>query len=97
MRTANIDAIVAPGYSIPAFTLGASRDLTASTSYTALYNLLNFPAGNVPITIVQKSDLQNPRKTKKDMWETKANLMDKDSEGLPVGGLPYIYLFYLLE
>jgi len=85
MQNAKIDAIICPALSLPAFPHGASKDLTPSVSYTMLYNLTNFPAGTVPVTIVQADDLIEKRNIKKDLWESKAAKVDENSEGLPIG------------
>ncbi len=86
MQAYKLDCIIAPGLSLPAYTHGASKDLTSSASYTMLFNLLNFPAGTVPVTTVRPEEAQVKRDVKKDMWEAKAAKVDENSEGLPVGG-----------
>ena len=85
MRKEGIDVLIAPGFALPAFQLGASKDLSVATCSTILYNFLNFPSGAVPVTTVNSNDVSFKRNPSKDVWEKKAALVDKDSEGLPVG------------
>lgn len=54
MDAANIDAIVCPGFALPALPHGTSKDLSLASSYTLAYNLLKLPAGSVPVTVVKK-------------------------------------------
>ena len=52
-----IDVIIAPGFVFPALPAVKYPDqLGTATSYTAVYNLLNFPAGSVPVTRVVPED-----------------------------------------
>jgi Asp-tRNA(Asn)/Glu-tRNA(Gln) amidotransferase A subunit family amidase len=44
-----VDAVLAPGFPMPAQKSGYSAWSIATISYTAVYNLLNFPAGTVPV------------------------------------------------
>ncbi len=44
------DVIVCPATSLLAWTHGAGRDLVLGGAYTALYNLLGYPAGVIPFT-----------------------------------------------
>lgn len=53
-QEAGFDALICPSTPMPAYPHGMSADLTISCSYTFLYNLLHYPAGNVPITIVKE-------------------------------------------
>src|SRR4051812_4994361 len=94
MKKDNLDVLIAPGLSLPAFPHGASGDLTPSCSYTFLYNLLNFPAGTVPITTVLDDDLVVTRNKKIDMWEKKAAQVDERSVGLPIGVQVISYPFH---
>ena len=52
-----IDVIIAPGFVFPALPAVKYPDqLGTAASYTAVYNLLNFPAGSVPVTRVIPED-----------------------------------------
>lgn len=55
-REAGIDALVFPGFPIPAIPHGISADLTSAVSYMFLPNLLLWPAGVVPITTVKENE-----------------------------------------
>ena len=48
-RGQNIDVVIAPGFTMPALKLGYPAWLPSGISYTSVYNLLNFPAGSVPV------------------------------------------------
>ncbi len=52
---AKLDAVICPAHALPAVRHGQYTDITFSCSYTALYNVLDWPAGVVPITHVQTS------------------------------------------
>ena len=89
VRESGIDAIVYPGFPIPALPHGISADLTAAVSYMFLPNLLLWPAGAVPITTVrpdeqhyQMEDLPPNQRDK--AAKLTANLVMKDSAGLPM-------------
>ncbi|XP_053098474.1 vitamin D3 hydroxylase-associated protein-like isoform X2 [Hemicordylus capensis] len=54
-KTCKIDVILCPVLG-PALTLGYPGKLLAAVSSTMLYNVLNFPAGVVPVTTVTEAD-----------------------------------------
>ena len=82
---AGIDVLLCPPNTLPALTHGASADLgPASLSYTALYNLLAWPAGVVPVTRVRAVETDR-RPRWGDMMDRAARRVDKSSAGLPVG------------
>ncbi len=79
------DVLLCPPNALPAFTHGASRDLAhCSVCYTALYNLLGWPAGVVPVTRVRTEE-ELGRPVSKDPVEKAALRVDLGSAGLPVG------------
>lgn len=78
------DVILCPPCALPAFTHGASKDLIMAGGYSALYNLLGYPAGVVPVTRV-RPDEQAGRKPSRDLIEKAARKVEEGSEGLPVG------------
>jgi fatty acid amide hydrolase len=78
------DVILCPGCALPAFTHGASRDLVLAGGYTALYNVLGYPAGIVPLTRV-RADEELGRKPSRDMVEQAAYKVELGSAGLPIG------------
>lgn len=78
------DVILCPGCALPAVTHGASRDLVLAGGYTALYNVLGYPAGVVPFTRVRANE-QNNRAPSRDLVEQAAHKVEQGSVGLPVG------------
>jgi fatty acid amide hydrolase len=55
-RAARLDALLSPAHALPAVPTGSSGDLSPTCSYTMLYNILDWPAGVVPVTRVSKLD-----------------------------------------
>lgn len=53
---AGLDAVILPAVALPALPHGTSRELTLAFSYTFLANLLHWPAGVVPATIVRPDE-----------------------------------------
>lgn len=51
-----IDAIIAPGLGSPSQPLGYPAWELGAISYTCVYNLLNFPAGSLPVTSENEED-----------------------------------------
>ena len=81
-----MDALVCPALALPAFTHGASADLTPACSYTLTYNSLHYPAGVVPVTTVQENEQHYLcPEAQKDLFAAKARKECQDSAGLPVG------------
>eukprot|EP00939_MAST-03C_sp_MAST-3C-sp1_P002666 g2666.t1 len=81
-----LDAVIVPGGALPALPHGAFRDLPLSFAYTVLFNLLNFPAGSVPVTRVRDSESdQYPSSKYDDSFDTAARVAMKGSGGMPVG------------
>ena len=78
-----LDAVVCPPFATPALPHDASRDFTVGAALSMRYNLLNFPAGVVPVSRVRPEETvrSNPR----GMLEKRAAGVDRSSEGLPVG------------
>ena len=52
----NLDAIIMPGFAMPAVKHGFSNDLPSAACYTFLWNILDFPAGSLPITTVNNDE-----------------------------------------
>lgn len=44
-----IDVVICPGFGTPAMPIGYPGWLQAASSYTSVYNLLNFPVGSLPV------------------------------------------------
>ncbi|KAJ7332773.1 hypothetical protein JRQ81_014953 [Phrynocephalus forsythii] len=85
-RKLKLDVILCPVLG-PAFNEGYPGKLFAATSYTNLYNVLNFPAGIVPVSKVTKADeeeLNHYRGHYGDPWDKRLKEAVKDAVGLPV-------------
>lgn len=80
---ANIDAVLCPVFATPALPHGFSKDFAIAGTPAMMYNLVQFPAGAVPVTRVQPSETL--RNTHGDRFEKKAAAVDSQSSGLPVG------------
>jgi fatty acid amide hydrolase len=78
------DLILCPACALPAFTHGSSHDLILAGGYTALYNVLGYPTGIVPVTRV-RSDEEVGRTPSRDRVEQAARKVVLGSAGLPVG------------
>ncbi|HJT55983.1 MAG TPA: amidase [Ktedonobacteraceae bacterium] len=78
------DLILCPACSLPAFTHGSAHDLILAGGYTALYNVLGYPTGIVPVTRV-RSDEEVDRTPSRDIVEQAARKVELGSAGLPVG------------
>ncbi|CAM4607375.1 vitamin D3 hydroxylase-associated protein isoform X1 [Caretta caretta] len=71
----------------PAFNKGYPGKLFAASSYTNLYNVLNFPAGVLPVTVVTEADeeeLKNYRGHYSDPWDKRLREAVEGAVGLPV-------------
>ncbi|XP_062995453.1 vitamin D3 hydroxylase-associated protein-like [Elgaria multicarinata webbii] len=85
-RKLKLDVVLCPVLG-PAFNEGYPGKLFAATSYTNLYNVLNFPAGIVPVTTVTQADeeeLKHYRGHYGDPWDKRLKEAVKDAVGLPV-------------
>lgn len=88
-----LDILITPGIGIPAFRHGASRDLSPACSHTFLFNLVNFPAGAVPVSRVRPDECSYTCPARQDdMAAAAARREMAGAAGLPVGvqvvGLP---------
>uniref|UniRef100_UPI00398EC7E7 fatty-acid amide hydrolase 1 n=1 Tax=Pristiophorus japonicus TaxID=55135 RepID=UPI00398EC7E7 len=54
-KSENLDVLLCPALG-PAFSVGYAGKLAASASYKVIFNLLNFPAGIVPVSTVTEKD-----------------------------------------
>ncbi len=59
-----------------------SKDFTLAFGYAARYNLLNLPAGVVPVTRVRGDETDRPERS--DRLDKRAAAVQAQSEGLPV-------------
>ncbi|XP_063283825.1 fatty-acid amide hydrolase 1-like [Pelobates fuscus] len=81
-----LDAVLCPILG-PALTIGYPGKLSTAVSYAILYNLVDFPAGVVPVTKVTKEDeeaLKNYEGHYKDFWDKLLKKGMSDGVGLPV-------------
>jgi fatty acid amide hydrolase len=78
-----LDLVLCPATATPAPPHGTTGDFTAAAIYTTRYNLLNLPAGVVPVTRVSVRETDRPEKS--DRIDKKAALIQRGSAGLPVG------------
>ncbi|KFQ22999.1 Vitamin D3 hydroxylase-associated protein, partial [Merops nubicus] len=85
-RKLRLDVILCPALG-PAFNHGYAGKLFAATSYTNLYNVLNFPAGVVPVSTVTRADeeeLKHYRGHYGDPWDKRLKEAVEGAVGLPV-------------
>ncbi|XP_021260801.1 vitamin D3 hydroxylase-associated protein [Numida meleagris] len=85
-RKQRLDVILCPVLG-PAFNHGYAGKLFAATSYTNLYNVLNFPAGVVPVSTVTRADeeeLKHYRGHYEDPWDKRLKEAVEGAVGLPV-------------
>lgn len=78
---ARVDALVCPGYATPAIPHGASGDFSIGAAGTLRYNLLDLPAGVLPVTRVKREEAH--RETTGDRFDKAAARIDSGSAGLP--------------
>ncbi|KAM3841216.1 vitamin D3 hydroxylase-associated protein-like [Vipera latastei] len=85
-RKLKLDVVLCPALG-PAFNLGYAGKLFVATTYTHLYNVLNFPAGVVPVTTVTQTDEEELKHYKGhygDFWDKRMKEAVEDAVGLPV-------------
>lgn len=56
MSAAGLDAVIFPPAALPALPHGASKELTPAFSYMFVANLLHWPSGVVPVTLVRPDE-----------------------------------------
>ncbi len=83
LRAAEIDILLCPAHATPALPHGMSKDFPVAGSASQLFNVLQFPAGVVPMTRVRADELERP--AARDRLERHAAQVDRASLGLPVG------------
>ncbi|XP_065265629.1 vitamin D3 hydroxylase-associated protein-like [Emys orbicularis] len=85
-RKLKLDVVLCPVLG-PAFTVGYPGKLFAAVSSTMLYNVLNFPAGVVPVTTVTEADeedLKHYTGHYGDPWDRRLSQAVEGAVGLPV-------------
>ena len=85
-RAHGFDALLWPSFPCPAVPVDLPREMLGSVSYTALFNLLDWPAGVTPVTKVEADDCQNLVGFDKDMFHRTIKVANETSDaiGLPV-------------
>ncbi len=78
---AGLHAVICPPHATPAVRYRESGDFSLSSIYAMRYNLLNLPAGTVPVTRVRPEEQRT--RPDGDRIERKAARMDEGSAGLP--------------
>jgi fatty acid amide hydrolase len=81
---APIDVLLSPALALPAVRHGATAELGPIGAYSAIYNVLGYPAGVVPFTRVRaEEETGTPRS--KDKMDRTALATERGSAGLPIG------------
>lgn len=85
MRAKKLDALVCPAFGCPPPHHGMPNKILGANSYPALYNLIDFAAGTVPVTVQKQEDEVELRKMKtEDSWDRRVVTESKNCIGLPV-------------
>jgi fatty acid amide hydrolase len=83
MDEAGIDVLLCPAHATAALPHGMSKDFVLAGSTSILFNVLQMPAGVVPVARVRPTETR--RKPGRDLLERRAAKVDAASAGLPVG------------
>jgi fatty acid amide hydrolase len=83
MAEAEVDVLLCPLHSTPAVPHKKSTEFQIAGSHSMLFNLVQFPAGVVPVTVVREDEAQ--RGPGGDRFDAVARAVDEASAGLPVG------------
>lgn len=87
-RDAGIDAVLHPALPLPAMPHGLSGLLTSAFSYMFLANMLLWPSGVVPVTLVEKDEQFYPKgdlpENQQDYLAELADVVMYESAGLPM-------------
>mmetsp|Transcript_5917 Transcript_5917/g.9187 ORF Transcript_5917/g.9187 Transcript_5917/m.9187 type:complete len:599 (+) Transcript_5917:126-1922(+) len=78
-----LDAVVCPPGGVPAMPHGMSSKLAQASSYTFLWNIVHFPAGVVPTTLVRADE--EKYEGRKDSITAAAKIAGVDSRNMPMG------------
>jgi fatty acid amide hydrolase len=81
-RDAKIDAVICPAMVTPPVPQGMSKDFTLSFAYVVRYNVLNLPAGVVPVGTVRADETTRPKP--RDRIDKRAAAVEEQSAGLPL-------------
>ena len=80
---ANLDIVLCPPFATPALPHVGSKDFTLAGSYSMTWNLVQFPAGVVPVSRVRPEETERP--SPRGRIERHAAMVDAKSAGLPLG------------
>jgi fatty acid amide hydrolase len=83
MDRERIDVVLCPNHATPALPHLGSKDFVLAGSPSMLWNIVQFPAGTVPVTKVQRDEAHRDRP--RDRLESMAAKVDQGSAGLPIG------------
>ncbi|XP_066297047.1 fatty-acid amide hydrolase 1-like isoform X1 [Branchiostoma lanceolatum] len=87
LKKKNLDLLLCPAFGAPACKPEHAGKILATAAYTSLFNLLNFPAGVVPVTMVTEEDermLDDWRGYGNDGFDKFIKETTKGAVGLPV-------------
>ena len=85
VREKELDGFICPAHAIGPLPLGTAASLTASASYTAVFNLLNMPAGVVPVTRATEEDEASlDAYPHRDLWGMATKRHARGMAGLPM-------------
>jgi fatty acid amide hydrolase len=83
-----VDALIYPSMPIPALPHGMSQKLTSSCTYMFIANLLLWPSGVVPVTVVGKEEehyrMEDLPEGQRDLMADLVQQVMKESAGLPL-------------
>lgn len=87
-RDAGIDAVLHPALPLPAMPHGFSGKISSAFSYTFLANMLLWPAGVVPVTVVRPDEqsypMQDLPENQQDYMASLSARVMENSAGLPM-------------
>ena len=84
-RGLGLDAVICPPFATVALPHGMSRELSVAGALSMRFNLLDFPAGSVPVTRVRPDETVRPDVDQKERSGRLLAQVDAGSAGLPVG------------
>ncbi|XP_043554917.1 fatty-acid amide hydrolase 1 isoform X1 [Chiloscyllium plagiosum] len=85
-KSAELDVLICPALG-PALTVGYAGKVTATASYKIIFNLLNFPAGVVPVSTVTEQDEEDLKSYVgycNDLWDRTFKKGVSGAVGLPL-------------
>lgn len=87
-----IKAFISPIYPSVAFKAENAEDLSVMFDYTVMWNAIHYPAGTVPVTVVQEGE-ETYQDEYNDLWTSAIKKDIKGSVGMPVGVQVVSYIF----